>query len=195
MLASSLKEARTIIEGVQDEIERLSTPPNEFGVFEQVIDEGRATVILRGERYLVSYDAKKHTPLPGNQVTLNDNRSITGVHDGEPTGSAMEFRRMLDDGRLVCCSEQGESIVVQDGLVGEVVLRPGDMLLVSGKNHFAFEKLPKDEDALDLLLETVPDMDYSQIGGLDKQIGELRDAVELPFLCPELYALYNTRLV
>ena len=38
------------------------------------------------------------------------------------------------------------------------------------------------------MLEEVPDIDYADIGGLDDQIEQIRDAVELPFLHPDLFA-------
>ena len=38
-----------------------------------------------------------------------------------------------------------------------------------------------------LVLEEVPDITYEDIGGLGPQIEQIRDAVELPFLHPDLY--------
>jgi proteasome-associated ATPase len=49
------------------------------------------------------------------------------------------------------------------------------------------EKLPRPE-VEDLLLEEVPDISYADIGGLDSQIEQIADAVELPFLYQELFA-------
>ena len=49
------------------------------------------------------------------------------------------------------------------------------------------EKLPRPE-VEDLLLEEVPDISYSDIGGLDSQIEQIADAVELPFLYHDLFA-------
>jgi proteasome-associated ATPase len=43
----------------------------------------------------------------------------------------------------------------------------------------------------DLLLEEVPDVEYGDIGGLDTQIEEIADAVELPFLQQDLFAEYR----
>ena len=37
------------------------------------------------------------------------------------------------------------------------------------------------------MLEEVPDIDYSLIGGLSSQIEAIRDAVELPFLHKDLF--------
>ena len=46
--------------------------------------------------------------------------------------------------------------------------------------------MPKSE-VEELVLEEVPDIDYSKIGGLVNQIDQIRDAVELPYLHPELF--------
>ena len=43
----------------------------------------------------------------------------------------------------------------------------------------------------DLLLEEVPDIGYTDIGGLDKQIEAIRDAIELPYLYPKEYQEFN----
>ena len=37
------------------------------------------------------------------------------------------------------------------------------------------------------MLEEVPDVSYEDIGGLTRQIEQIRDAVELPFLHKDLY--------
>ena len=71
-------------------------------------------------------------------------------------------------------------------------LRPGDSLLVDTKAGYAFERIPKAE-VEDLVLEEVPDVSYNDIGGLGRQIEQIRDAVELPFLHKELYREYSLR--
>ena len=37
-------------------------------------------------------------------------------------------------------------------------------------------------------IDSVPDCTYDQIGGLARQINELREIIELPIKCPELFA-------
>ena len=73
-----------------------------------------------------------------------------------------------------------------------VPLKPGDSLLVDTKAGYAYERVPKAE-VEDLVLEEVPDVDYSDIGGLFRQIEQIRDAVELPFLHAELFREYELR--
>ena len=43
------------------------------------------------------------------------------------------------------------------------------------------------------MLEEVPDIDYTSIGGLSGQIEQIRDAVELPYLYPDLFKDYELK--
>ena len=67
-----------------------------------------------------------------------------------------------------------------DALRG-VHLRSGDTMRLDPRSNLLLEKLPRPE-VEDLLLEEVPDISYEDIGGLDSQIEQIADAVELPFL-------------
>src|SRR5699024_4432116 len=62
----------------------------------------------------------------------------------------------------------------------------GDSLMVDAKAGFAFERIPKAE-VEDLVLEEVPDVGYTDIGGLGPQIEQIRDEVGLPFLHADLF--------
>ena len=66
-------------------------------------------------------------------------------------------------------------------------LSVGDHLLYEARSGYVLEKLPKSEME-ELVIEEVPDASYDQIGGLEQQLELVRDAVELPFLYPDLYA-------
>ena len=65
-------------------------------------------------------------------------------------------------------------------------MRIGDALTIDSRSGFVFEMIPRAE-VEELVLEEVPDIDYEDIGGLGPQIEAIRDAVELPFLHPELF--------
>ncbi len=52
--------------------------------------------------------------------------------------------------------------------------------------------MPKSE-VEELVLEEVPDIGYEQIGGLGNQIEAIRDAVELPYLYPDLFKEHELR--
>jgi GTP pyrophosphokinase len=63
---------------------------------------------------------------------------------------------------------------------------------VDTRAGFALEVISRSQ-VQDLILEEVPDVDYSRIGGLGRQIEQLREAVELPFAHPELYREHGLR--
>jgi proteasome-associated ATPase len=54
------------------------------------------------------------------------------------------------------------------------------------RSSYVYERIPKSE-VEELVLEEVPDVDYSDIGGLAGQIEMIRDAVELPYVHAELF--------
>jgi proteasome-associated ATPase len=62
--------------------------------------------------------------------------------------------------------------------------------LFDARSGYVLEKLPKSE-VEELVLEEVPDVTYDQVGGLEDQIEQIRDAVELPFLHRDLFAEYH----
>ncbi len=78
------------------------------------------------------------------------------------------------------------------GPLREEPLRVGDALTVETRSGFVFERVPRSE-VEELILEEVPDIGYSDIGGLGPQIEQIRDAVELPFAHPELFREHGLR--
>ena len=69
-------------------------------------------------------------------------------------------------------------------------VRPGDAVLVDPKAGVAYEVVPKAE-VDELLLEEIPTVEYSDIGGLGPQIEQIRDAIELPFVHHDLYREFH----
>src|SRR5205085_2124466 len=69
-------------------------------------------------------------------------------------------------------------------------LRSGDTILQDGRSGLLLEKLPRPE-VEELVLEEVPDISYDDVGGLDSQIEQVADAVELPFVHHELFGEYE----
>ena len=72
------------------------------------------------------------------------------------------------------------------------VLRSGDSLLLEPRSGYVYERIPKAE-VEELILEEVPDIAYTDIGGLTSQIEQIRDAIELPYLHADLYKEHQLR--
>jgi len=57
---------------------------------------------------------------------------------------------------------------------------------MDSRSGLLLERLPRPE-VEELILEEVPDITYSDVGGLDEQIDQIQDAVELPYLYADLF--------
>jgi proteasome regulatory subunit len=97
---------------------------------------------------------------------------------------------VLPDNRAVVRSVNGPNLVVYiaDG-VDKSKIRPGVKVALNQRGSVVVEVLPDYADPYVQLMEVIekPDVRYSDIGGLDEQIRELREVVELPLKNPELF--------
>ncbi len=97
---------------------------------------------------------------------------------------------VLDDGRAVVKSTTGPNLVVS---ISEKLrpedLRPGMSVALNQRGSTIVEVLPSKNDPYVHGMEVIekPGVKYSDIGGLEKQVRELREAVELPLKNPELF--------
>ena len=106
----------------------------------------------------------------------------------EITGEIVTFKEVLEDGRrAVVTGRADEERVCElaDVLVG-VRLRAGEGLLMDQRSGMLLERIPRPE-VEELVLEEVPDITYEDVGGLDVQIDQIKDAVELPYLYGDLF--------
>ena len=94
---------------------------------------------------------------------------------------------LADSERALVIGNADEERVVRiaEPLRGKT-LRAGDSVLLDPRANYVYERIPKTE-VEELVLEEVPDIDYANIGGLMRQIDQIRDAIELPYLHPELF--------
>ncbi|WP_445290515.1 proteasome ATPase [Arthrobacter sp. ERGS1:01] len=123
----------------------------------------------------------------GQEVLLNEAFTIIAGLGFERVGELVTVKELLGTDRALVTGRADEERVVRlSGALQEGGLRVGDALTVDGKTAYALEKIPRSE-VENLILEEVPDISYSDIGGLTSQIEQIRDAVELPFLHPDLY--------
>ncbi|HEV2087971.1 MAG TPA: proteasome ATPase [Cryptosporangiaceae bacterium] len=199
-LASTLREARTQILALKEEIDRLAQPPSGYGVFLASHDDGTVDVFTGGRklRVAVSPAVPADDLRRGQEVMLNEALNIVQAFGYERAGEVVMLKELLDgpDGRpdraLVLSRADEERIVHLAATLTDVHLRPGDSLLLEPRSAYVYERIPKSE-VEDLVLEEVPDIDYTAIGGLRNQIEQIRDAVELPFLHAELFREHELR--
>jgi proteasome-associated ATPase len=189
-LAQTLREARDQITKLKEEVDRLAQPPAGFGTFLQRNEDDSVDVFTGGRklRVNVSPAVDLDSLVKGQEVMLNEALNVVAALDFEQVGEVVMFKELLADGAraLVIANADEERVVrLADPLKADT-LRAGDSLLLDGRAAYAYERVPKSE-VEELILEEVPDIEYESIGGLVNQIDAIRDAVELPYLHPELF--------
>jgi len=188
-LAGTLQAEKERIEGLREEVEKLSQPPASFGVYLASNDDGSVDVFTAGRkmRVNVSPDVEADRLRKGAEVILNEALNVVEVLLPDRAGEVVKVKDRLGDDRVIVVGRGDEELVATLGtaLLAEPI-RAGDPLLLDPRSNVALEKLPK-EEVEELVLEEIPDVTYEDIGGLEGQIEAIRDAVELPFLYAELF--------
>ena len=189
-LAQTLREARDQIMTLKEEVDRLAQPPAGFGTFLNRNEDDSIDVFTGGRklRVNVSPSVDLDSLRRGQEVMLNEALNVVAALDFEQVGEVVMLKEILADGErvLVIANADEERVVrLAEPLLNQT-LRAGDSLLLDTRSGYAYERVPKSE-VEELVLEEVPDIDYASIGGLKNQIDQIQDAVELPYLYPELF--------
>ncbi|MBL1085240.1 proteasome ATPase [Streptomyces actinomycinicus] len=195
-LANTLREARDQIVALKEEVDRLAQPPAGFGVFLQANEDGTADIFTGGRklRVNVSPSVDLDDMRRGQEVMLNEALNVVEAMEFERVGDIVTLKEILEDGEraLVLGHTDEERVVRLAEPLLDVTIRPGDALLLEPRSGYVYEVVPKSE-VEELVLEEVPDIGYEQIGGLGNQIEAIRDAVELPYLYPDLFKEHELR--
>jgi proteasome regulatory subunit len=97
---------------------------------------------------------------------------------------------VLDNGRVIVRSSAGPRFMVRSSMCIEPEkLKPGVRCTLNQQSLAVIDILPESYDAQVYGMELVesPEESYADIGGLDQQITEIREAVELPLKRPDLF--------
>ncbi len=195
-LTATLRDAREQLLALKEEVDRLGQPPSGYGVFLDLFDDGTVDIFTGGRklRVAVSPDVTVEDLRKGQEVMLNEAMNVVAARGFERAGEVVMLKEVLEGGdrALVIGHTDEERVVHLAELLREAPLRAGDSLLMEPRSSYAYERVPKSE-VEELVLEEVPDIDYSDIGGLSRQIEQIRDAVELPFLHADLFLEHELR--
>jgi len=189
-LTYTLREAREHIAALREEVDKLTQPPAAYGTVLGVNDDDQTVDVFSGGRKMrvaampdLARDLRR-----GDEVALNESFSVVLARAGDRTGEVVTVKDVMADGRALIVGRADEERVCE--LLDEVVdngLRVGDTVLMDTRSGLIVEKLARPE-VEELVLEEVPDISYADVGGLDSQIEQIADAVELPFVHADLFA-------
>jgi len=188
-LSEALVAAREQILELKRQVDDLAKPPGTYATFLGARDDGTVDIVSAGRKMHVgaSPTLDVHRLRPGQEVMLNEALTVVEAGGYEQVGEIVTVKEMLGEGRALVVGRGDEERVVRfAGQVADAGVRVGDALTIDPRSGFVFEVIPRAE-VEELVLEEVPDIDYTDIGGLGPQIEAIRDAVELPFLHPELF--------
>jgi len=192
-LVAALQEAKHQIEALKVEVEKLSAPPSTYGIYSSANEDGTINVFVAGRKMKVNLrpDIQADRLRKGQQLILNEALNVVEACEFEIQGEVVRVKDLLGEGRAIITLRMDEERVAElaEPLASER-LSVGDQLLFDPRSGYLLERLPKSE-VEEVVLEEVPDTTYEDIGGLESQIEQVRDAVELPFLYPELFAEHH----
>jgi proteasome regulatory subunit len=97
---------------------------------------------------------------------------------------------IVDPGRVIVRSSAGPRFLVRSSMcIDPEQLKPGVRCTLNQQSLAVIDILPESFDAQVYGMEVVeaPEESYGDIGGLERQIVEIREAVELPMKKPELF--------
>jgi proteasome-associated ATPase len=194
-LTYTLREARDHIAALREEVDKLTQPPSAYGTLLGRNEDGTVDVYSGGRKMRVQvHPALDEDELVrGGEVVLNESLNVVLARHADTNGEVVQLKELLPaDGErnrraLVVGRADEERVVELSDELAPETLRAGDSVLMDGRSGLLLERLPRPE-VEELVLEEVPDVAYTDIGGLDEQIDQIADAVELPFLHPDLFA-------
>ncbi|KAI9896946.1 hypothetical protein N3K66_007968 [Trichothecium roseum] len=120
---------------------------------------------------------------------LADERGRVDDMRGSPMGVGT-LEELIDDDHAIVSSTTGPEYYVSImSFVDKDLLEPGASVLLHHKSVSIVGVLTDDADPIVsvMKLDKAPTESYADIGGLEQQIQEVRESVELPLLHPELY--------
>ncbi|KAM0683327.1 26S protease regulatory subunit 8 [Mitosporidium daphniae] len=109
----------------------------------------------------------------------------------EPSGYVGEVIKLMGKNKvLVKVHTEGKYVVdIEEGVDLPTPLKTGTRVALRNDSYTLYKVLPSKIDPLVslMMVEKVPDSTYDMIGGLDKQIKEIKEVIELPIKHPELF--------
>ena len=189
-LTYTLREAREHIATLREEVDKLTQPPSAYGTLLGRNDDGTVDILSGGRKMRVELhpEVAEGDLHRGAELVLNESLNVVLARSAESTGEVVTLKEVLDDERaLVVGRADDERVVDIASTVDFSSLRAGDHVLVDPRAGLVLERLPRPE-VEELVLEEVPDISYDDVGGLDVQIEQITDAVELPYVHHDLFA-------
>jgi proteasome-associated ATPase len=194
-LRAQLIRARDLLKEQKEEIDKLCAPPNNTAVYLRRHGGDKALISIGGRETLVTNGLESDVtqPVSGDIVVLNESMVIIEILRHPVTGEVGVIDHFLDDGRAFVIGDSDQSLVLGLGPLSVTDVKIGDTVVIDSKARLIRSIVAGADKTEELVLEEVPDISYDDIGGLDSQLQEIHDSIELPYLHPDLFKKYHRK--
>ncbi len=179
-------------------ISQLTEPPYFPAVFLAAADSGAvrgAIVQMENERRVVHLGAgiSLDQLQPGDEIFLTHERNCLVAKAENPSllsGEVATFSRLMGDGRMVIRSREEEIVVLPKASLRSEALKAGDGIRFDRNAGLAFEKIEASKGE-EYFIESTPPDSFFDIGGLDREIEQIKRVLALHIFHPELTTAYR----
>lgn len=195
-LTRALTTARGQLLQMQEQLSQVNRPPLTVATFVSAdITRREIEAVVNGRKMrLAAAPSLDLSALAIGQLVRVDDKMVAVEPDGfTREGVLASVLELVGVDRVLVSTESGTlHLLIVAGALRHGNLRPGDSVMVDLRSGFAHERVVR-SDVEQLLTPEIPDVSYDDIGGLDAQIQQVRESIELPFRHPELYRSYGLR--
>jgi|UniRef100_A0A6S8S200 26S proteasome regulatory subunit T5 len=165
--------------------------------------------IMRSEIQRIKHESESHKErIKENQDKIKLNKQLPylvgniievldlGCEEDEEVGMAQDVDAQRSGKSVVIRTSTRQTIYLPvPGLIDTQELVPGELVGTNKDSYLILEKLPAEYDSRVKAMEVdeKPTEEYSDIGGCDKQINELIEAVVLPMTHAEMFTSIGVR--
>jgi proteasome-associated ATPase len=187
-------EARQTIEKLEEVIKKVTSPANRIGTFLGSVGKETAHIVVGGADYYCNVDPR--IPMAklkkGTRVLVNEAFVIVGDLGFEPAGPVTKVIEVIGTERLRVGNEHGtQSLVLQrSAQLAKTALKQGDEVRVDSNYRMALEMMSA-PGSHEHYLDNVPDLPWSKVGGQERAIEAIKDAIELPLLHLHLFEKFH----
>ena len=185
-ILAATKEYESQIRTLKNQITRIQ---NETKQFDARIKENQEKIKLSTRLpYLVATVGEILNAIDDDE---ENNGSGLGGQSNKTKSAVKEVRKAV----VVKTTSRQTFYLPSSGLVDASELKPGELIAVNKESYNIYEKLPPEYDSRVKAMEVDerPTEEYSDIGGLDKQIEELVEAIVLPMTQKERFTKLGIR--
>src|SRR5437764_651568 len=187
-------EARQTIEKLEEVIKKVTSPANRIGTFLGSVGKDTAHIVVGGADYYCNVDPRIPiaTLKKGTRVLVNEAFVIVGDLGFEPAGTVTKITEVIGTDRLRVGNEHGtQSLVLQrSAQLAKTALKQGDEVRVDSNYRMALEMMSA-PGSHEHYLDNVPELPWSKVGGQERAIEAIKDAIELPLLHPHLFEKFH----